>query len=45
VCEDAASALAAGAQGTPTLFLDGRLHEGGYDRGTLEATIDSLEAT
>ena len=31
VREDAASALASGARGTPTLFLDGRLHSGGYD--------------
>jgi NhaA family Na+:H+ antiporter len=45
VRDDAASALAAGARGTPTLFLDGRLHTGGYDYGTLRATIDSLEAT
>jgi NhaA family Na+:H+ antiporter len=45
VREDAESAVAAGAQGTPTLFLDGRLHTGGYDRGTLRATLDSLEAT
>ena len=45
VREDAASALAAGASGTPTLFLDGRLHTGGYDRGTLRATLDSLVVT
>jgi NhaA family Na+:H+ antiporter len=45
VQEDAASALAAGARGTPTLFLDGRRHTGGYDSGTLRATLDSLETT
>ena len=45
VREDAASALAAGALGTPTLFLGGRLHTGGYDYDTLRATLDSLEAT
>ena len=45
VRENAASALAAGARGTPTLFLNGWLHGGGYDHGTLRATLDSLEAT
>jgi predicted DsbA family dithiol-disulfide isomerase len=45
VREDAASALAAGARGTPTLFLNGRLHRGGYDYGSLRATLDSPEAT
>jgi protein-disulfide isomerase len=45
VREDADSAVAAGARGTPTLFLDGRLHRGGYDAGTLRAALDSLEAT
>jgi len=44
VREDAASALAAGARGTPTLFLDGRLHRGGYEVATLRATLDSVEA-
>jgi protein-disulfide isomerase len=44
VREDAASAEAAGAQGTPTLFLDGRLHTGGYDPVTLRAALDSLLA-
>ena len=44
VRDDAASAIAAGARGTPTLFLDGRLHGGGYDVATLRATLDSLEA-
>jgi protein-disulfide isomerase len=45
VREDATSALAAGARGTPTLFIDGRLHNGGYDHGTLRAILDSLEAS
>ena len=45
VREDATSAIASGALGTPTLFLNGRLHEGGYDRDILRATLDSLEAT
>ena len=45
VAEDADSAIANGAQGTPTLFLNGRLYTDGYDRDTLRATLDSLEAT
>ena len=45
VRDDAASAVASGARGTPTLFLDGRLHGGGYDYGTLRATLDLLEAS
>jgi NhaA family Na+:H+ antiporter len=45
VREDAESAEAAGARGTPTLFIDGRLHRRGYDVDTLRATIDSLVAT
>jgi protein-disulfide isomerase len=45
VRDDAASALASGARGTPTLFLNGRLHAGGYNQGTLRATLDALEAT
>ena len=45
VRDDAASAIASGARGTPTLFLDGRLHSGGYDGATLRAALDSLEAT
>ena len=44
VRDDAASALASGARGTPTLFLNGRLHSGGYDGATLRAALDSLEA-
>jgi protein-disulfide isomerase len=45
VREDAASALAAGARGTPTLFLNGRLHSSGYDHNTLRATIDVLSVS
>ncbi len=45
VAEDADSAIANGARGTPTLFLNGRLYTDGYDRDTLRATLDSLEAT
>jgi protein-disulfide isomerase len=45
VRKDATSALASGARGTPTLFLNGRLHRGGYEHGTLRATLDTLEAT
>ncbi len=45
VRDDAASAVASGARGTPTLFLDGRLHGGSYDYGTLRATLDLLEAS
>ena len=44
VRDDAASALASGARGTPTLFVNGRLHSGDYDRATLRAALDSLEA-
>jgi protein-disulfide isomerase len=36
---DADSALASGAVGTPTLFVNGRLHAGGYDEPTLGATL------
>ena len=44
VRDDAASALASGARGTPTLFLNGRLHSGDYDGATRRAVLDSLEA-
>ncbi len=36
---DIDSALASGAQGTPTLFINGRLHLGGYDEATLGAAL------
>lgn len=44
VREDAGSAVAAGARGTPTLIVNGRLHLGGYDVATLRAAIESTEA-
>ena len=44
VREDADSAVAAGARGTPTMFINGRLHLGGYDVATLRAAIESTEA-
>jgi protein-disulfide isomerase len=40
--EDTTSALEAGARGTPTLFLNGRLHAGDYDHDALRAALDSL---
>jgi protein-disulfide isomerase len=36
---DADSALESGAQGTPTLFINGRLHLGGNDQATLGAAL------
>jgi len=36
---DADSALASGARGTPTLFINGRLHVAGYDELTLGAAL------
>jgi protein-disulfide isomerase len=36
---DADSALASGAHGTPTLFINGRLHLAGYDEPTLGAAL------
>jgi protein-disulfide isomerase len=36
---DADSALASGARGTPTLFINGRRHLGGYDQATLGAAL------
>jgi protein-disulfide isomerase len=44
VREDADSAVAAGARGTPTLLIDGRLHLGGYDVATLRAAVEPTEA-
>ena len=35
---DADSALASGARGTPTLFINGR-HQAGYDQATLAAAL------
>ena len=36
---DADSALESGARGTPTLFINGRLHLAGYDEATLGAAL------
>ena len=36
---DADSAVAGGARGTPTLFINGRLHVAGYDEPTLCAAL------
>jgi protein-disulfide isomerase len=36
---DADSALESGARGTPTLFINGRLHLGGHDQATLRAAL------
>jgi protein-disulfide isomerase len=36
---DADSALESGARGTPTLFINGRLHLGGYDEAALGAAL------
>jgi protein-disulfide isomerase len=36
---DADSALESGARGTPTLFINGRLHVAGYDEPTLGAAV------
>ena len=36
---DADSALESGAGGTPTLFINRRLHLGGYDQATLSAAL------
>ncbi len=38
---DADSALASGARGTPTRFINGRLHAAGYDESTLGAATRS----
>jgi protein-disulfide isomerase len=39
---DADSALASGARGTPTLFINGRLHAEGYDPPTLGAAVATV---
>ena len=36
---DAGSALESGAEGTPTLFINGRLHVAGYDEAALGAAL------
>ena len=42
VARDDASARAAGAQGTPAFFVNGVLHEGAFDAGSL---VDALQAS
>ena len=37
--DDVESARASGAQGTPTLFVDGVLHAAGYDVDVLRAVL------
>jgi protein-disulfide isomerase len=39
-CGKTPAALACGARGTPTLFVDGRLHAAGYDEPTLAAALE-----
>ena len=39
VARDVAGGLDAGVLGTPTLFIEGVLHEAGYDADTLEAAM------
>jgi protein-disulfide isomerase len=41
VAEDVASADASGVAGTPGFFINGRRHQGAYDRETLTAAVDS----
>jgi predicted DsbA family dithiol-disulfide isomerase len=36
---DADSALESGSRGTPTLFINGRLHRAGYDQATLSSAL------
>jgi protein-disulfide isomerase len=41
---DTHSALQSGARGTPTLFINGRLHLAGYDQATLGAALAAASA-
>jgi Na+/H+ antiporter NhaA len=41
VAEDVTSADASGVSGTPTFFINGRRHQGAYDRDTLAAAVRS----
>ncbi|GAA1723934.1 Na+/H+ antiporter NhaA [Isoptericola hypogeus] len=43
VADDAASAAASGARGTPTFFLDGVRHRGPHDARTLIAALEARE--
>jgi protein-disulfide isomerase len=44
IAEDLQSAGRSGAQGTPTFFVNGRLHEGSYDADTLGAALEAARA-
>ena len=41
VQRDVASGQACGVSGTPAFFVNGRLHEGSYDAGTLTAALEA----
>jgi Na+/H+ antiporter NhaA len=41
IAEDVASADASGVAGTPSFFINGRHHEGAYDRDTLTAAVEA----
>jgi protein-disulfide isomerase len=45
VAEDVASADASGVAGTPTFFINGRLHEGAYDIDTLNTAVERARRT
>ena len=45
VAEDVASADASGVAGTPTFFINGRLHQGAYDIDTLTAAVERARRT
>jgi protein-disulfide isomerase len=40
--EDLASGVRSGVNGTPTFFLNGKRHNGGYDYESMRAAIDAL---
>jgi Na+/H+ antiporter NhaA len=44
VSEDVASADASGVSGTPTFFVNGRRHQGGYDVDTLTRVVKAARA-
>jgi Na+/H+ antiporter NhaA len=44
VDRDVASADASGVAGTPTFFINGRRHRGGYDLATLTAAVQAAQA-
>jgi Na+:H+ antiporter, NhaA family len=44
IAEDLQSAGRSGALGTPTFFVNGRLHEGSYDADTLGAALEAARA-